>query len=114
MRSPCNDCPFVKDNPKLGSPDWLGDVIRGHRRPGFSHTCHKTDPNADGFTGAKKTLPCRGFSRIKSNDLLKTPGAGGVYKSVDEMIEAYLVQWLGRDLFDKMKAESKLKRLGRL
>lgn len=112
MRGPCNDCPFVKENPKLGSPEWLGDVIMGHRGPGFSHTCHKTDPKADGFVGGKTKLLCAGFERIKENRRMKTPGAGGVYESLDVMIEEYLVHWLGRDLFEKCKAEAELKRLG--
>jgi hypothetical protein len=47
---PCDDCPFRKDVPPedgIGGniPSMFADIDMGR----FTHTCHKTDPRADGF-----------------------------------------------------------------
>jgi hypothetical protein len=59
---PCNTCPFRKNTNNYGRIDWLEDVVYGLGRS-FSHTCHKTDPNADGYIGHKegKQSICFGF-----------------------------------------------------
>ena len=90
---PCNDCPFYKKSPLVGSPDWLTDVFNGSlRRDGFKHTCHKTDPNADGYVGGK-TRKCVGYLTMRMNEYDNTPGKGGVYRSIRELLAAYLKKW---------------------
>lgn len=107
----CNDCPFMKSSPLNGSPDWLKDVMRFHHAdPYFSHSCHKTDPGADGFVPGKKNLKkreCAGHLAMICNDHLKTPGKGGVYDSISQLIETYLRHWLGDAEFEAMKRKAK-------
>ena len=101
---PCGDCPFVRATPLDGAPDWLEDVMRlGQANPYFEHSCHKTDPKADGFAGAKKTRECAGHLRMMLNQFEKTPGKGGVYESLDKLIEAYLVHWAGKEKICEMR-----------
>ncbi len=61
MKKPCETCPFRKDIPLDGAPDWALDVLRGFDRGNISHTCHKSDPNADGFKGGKRKQHCIGI-----------------------------------------------------
>lgn len=104
MRKPCSDCPFIKATPLEGSPDWLRDVMEiGRINPFFTHSCHKTDPKADGFSGAKKQVECAGHISMIMNDVDKTPGKGGVYESRDQLIETYLTHWLGSEHVEAMK-----------
>lgn len=115
MRQPCGDCPFMKKTPLIGAPDWLEDVIKYHKtNPFFQHSCHKTDPKAHGFNGAKKKVDCAGHVGIMMNDIDGTPGKGGVYKSLEQLIERYLRHWLGNEKYESIKAESfALKERGR-
>ena len=109
-RKPCNDCPFVKKTPLQGSPEWLKDVLKYHRENQFfTHSCHKTDPNADGYNGAKKTVGCAGHFEMQVNLIDKTPGLNGVYESIEELTETYLVHWLGAEKVESMKAAARLK-----
>lgn len=48
---PCNTCPFRKNSPNHGSAEWLIDVMKGLMAKNLEHSCHKTDPNADGYVG---------------------------------------------------------------
>lgn len=90
----CNDCPFMKSSPLAGSPDWLTDVVNFHKKdPCFEHTCHKTDPNADGFAGKEKKRECIGHLRMVMNDYDKAPGKDGVYDSIEQMVRAYMKHW---------------------
>lgn len=94
MSKPCSDCPFVKSSPLSGSPDWLRDILeRQVNDEYFRHTCHKTDPNADGYRGGKKVRDCSGHIMIMMNDFDKTPGANGVYDSIEQMAKRYLNHW---------------------
>lgn len=60
---PCNTCPFLKGTENLGALDWLKDIAEGVKRGSLSHSCHKTDPKADGYVGHKegKDSVCVGF-----------------------------------------------------
>ncbi|MGE0525866.1 MAG: hypothetical protein AB7G93_09650 [Bdellovibrionales bacterium] len=108
---PCNECPFVKASPLDGSPDWLRDVFEFSRKDEyFYHTCHKTDPNADGFVGGKKKRECAGHLQMMFNEMEGTPGEGGVYESIDALIYTYLQHWLGDEELNKIKREARLKR----
>lgn len=107
MKKPCDSCPFRSDIPLVGAPDWAHDVLTGIRRGNLAHSCHKTDPKADGFKGTKKTYHCMGFLGLMKN-MDQTPGSDavmamvrgqldwdaiptdGVWKSMDEMMFAYL------------------------
>lgn len=92
--NPCNTCPFLKKTPLEGAPDWLKDVIRLHKQdPFFNHTCHKTDPKADGYVGGKKVTSCAGHIQMIMNAVDGTPGHGGVYNSIAELAETYLAEW---------------------
>jgi Arc/MetJ-type ribon-helix-helix transcriptional regulator len=104
MRKPCNECPFLKATPLIGAPDWLKDILKfGRENPFFEHSCHKTDPLADGFAGAKEKRGCAGHLTMLVNEIDGTPGQGGVYRSRDELIETYLVHWLGREQFEEIR-----------
>lgn len=94
-RKPCNDCPFMKSSPMNGSPEWLKDVLMLHdKSPYFRHTCHKTDPNADGYTGTKaKVMPCQGHLEMMMNEINGTPGKNGTYLSIKDMGLAYINTW---------------------
>lgn len=50
----CNTCPFRKNCKTIGAADWLSDVVRGLIHGNFHHSCHKTDPKADGYVGHKE------------------------------------------------------------
>ena len=87
---PCGDCPFVKKTPLDGAPDWVTEVINLDREnPYFHHSCHKTDPNADGYKGAKKKTHCSGHMQMMFNSIDGTPGKGGVYESIVHLGLAY-------------------------
>ena len=103
----CNTCPFVKAHKLEGSPEWLGDVIKAMKvNKYFTHTCHKTDPVADGYIGSKKVIECQGHLRILFNEMDDTPGKGGVYESHQAMAEKYLRTWLGDDEYIRLKLSS--------
>lgn len=90
----CGDCPFMKSSPLVGSPDWLRDVLEFHtNNKYFEHTCHKTDPNADGYVGGKKKKECKGHLLMMMNESDKTPGKSGVYDSIEQMAKTYLDKW---------------------
>lgn len=102
----CSDCPFVRKNPLNGSPEWLRDVLTlSEKNPYFTHTCHKTDPNADGFVGGSKVVECKGHLQIIFNEMDSTPSKGGVYNSIKEMGRAYLAHWQAE--LDRRKKMSK-------
>lgn len=69
---PCATCPFRKDTANYGRIDYLQDVFVGvFIRKSIRHTCHKTDPKADGYvnhTPTKRSV-CWGFvsTDLKSN-----------------------------------------------
>lgn len=110
MKKPCDSCPFRSDIPLDGAPDWALDVLRGIRRGNLAHSCHKTDPKADGYRGTSKTQHCMGFLGLMKNigqisgseamlamvrgelDWDKIP-TEGIWKSVDEMLLAYLCKY---------------------
>ena len=86
----CNECPFYRKNKLEGSPEWLKDILWFNRtNPDFSHTCHKTDPKADGYVGGK-TRECVGHITMMMNRYDGTPGRGGVYTSVKSLARRYM------------------------
>lgn len=90
---PCSDCPFMKSSPLDGSPDWLRDVLEHHtQNKFFRHTCHKTDPKADGYVNGE-AKECRGHIQMQLNEWEHRPGRGGAYGSITEMAKAYLNKW---------------------
>jgi hypothetical protein len=108
--SACSNCPFKKSTALIGSPDWLRDVFDMHTRDKFfHHTCHKTDPKADGYMGAKKKTECGGHIIMMINEQQNTPGRGGVYNSISELVETYLKHWLGEKKFKSMQDQARLK-----
>jgi hypothetical protein len=110
MRKPCNECPFLKSTPLVGAPDWLGDVMKmSQENPFFEHSCHQTDPKADGFKGSKKTHECKGRIKMLLNEFDRTPGKGGVYESVKVLAETYFVHWIGKEKFDEIVANLRRK-----
>jgi hypothetical protein len=104
---PCNDCPFKKSTPLRGSPDWAQDVFKIVRRvglKGISHSCHKTDPEADGYVKGQRR-ECAGITLMMLNEFDNTPGKGGVWKSIPEMILAYLKHWQKAGLLNDSRFE---------
>ncbi len=113
MSNPCNECPFLKSTPLVGAPDWLKDVFAAVKEdPFFVHSCHQTDPRADGFKGIKKNRECAGNIFMMINEIDKTPGRNGVYSSYIELIETYLVHWLGEEKLNKLRAEHRATKSG--
>lgn len=52
LKKPCKDCPFRRDvTPHVGVLQkmelYLGQMVNGR----FAHSCHKTDPRSDGWSG---------------------------------------------------------------
>lgn len=91
----CSDCPFKVKSPLVGSPDWLKDVFECYQKnPFFQHSCHKTDPKADGFKGGKQK-DCKGWAQMMFNEIDKSSGRNGVYKNVNHLMTTYLEHWLG-------------------
>lgn len=91
---PCNNCPFMKSSPLDGAPDWLREVLELHAADEyFTHTCHKTDPNADGYSGKSKVRECAGHLTIMMNGFDNNPGKDGVYDSIEQMARSYLDKW---------------------
>jgi hypothetical protein len=108
MKKPCATCPFRKDIPLDGAPDWATDVLLGFRRGNLSHTCHKSDPKADGYVGGKRKQHCIGMLGMMKNmgNICISPDAGhalvtgeldwatvptsNCWQSLKEMMFAYL------------------------
>lgn len=67
MEKPCTTCPFRKDIPLDGAPDWVLDVLRGFHQGNLSHSCHNTDPKADGYKGGKRKQHCIGILGVMKN-----------------------------------------------
>lgn len=108
---PCTDCPFKVSSSLEGSPEWLKDIVKIRKLGGEeygSHSCHQTDPNADGYKGSKKKRECMGYLTMIMNKYDETPGKGGVYDSLDSLIERYLRHWLGDKEFENLKAAARL------
>lgn len=64
---PCSTCPFRKDTTNYGRLDYLQDLFFGVFIKGaINHTCHKTDPNADGYINhsVRKKSVCWGFVSV--------------------------------------------------
>lgn len=110
MKKPCDSCPFRSDIPLIGAPDWAMDVLQGIRSGNLAHSCHKTDPKADGFKNTKKTQHCMGFLGLMKNmgefggsDTIVAMVRGdlnwdavpteGLWKSTEEMMLAYLCKY---------------------
>lgn len=90
----CKDCPFKRSSPLNGSPEWLKDVLELNAKdPFFHHTCHKTDPKADGYVGGEKVMECGGHVQMMMNEIDGTHGKGGVYFSIKDMGREYLKHW---------------------
>lgn len=92
---PCNDCPFIVKTPLAGSPDWALDVLLRYKTQslGFKHTCHKTDPVADGFVGGKAVRQCAGFARIKTNEAAGIQVFKDAYPTIMAMLNRYVEHW---------------------
>lgn len=104
VKKQCADCPFHKRSPLNGSADWFVDVMRGWKNDNLDHTCHVTDPKADGYKGGTKKQ-CIGFlglqkieDHVVSQEALSAMATGelewcavstdGIYR-FEEMVLAY-------------------------
>lgn len=68
---PCNTCPFLKNSTNFGCREWLIDVAKlVLMKKTDSHTCHKTDPNADGYVKGNGKKMCDGIKMIAVNENL--------------------------------------------
>lgn len=110
MKKPCDSCPFRSDIPLIGAPDWAQDVLQGVRRGNLAHSCHKTDPKADGFKGTGKTYHCMGFlgmmknmDQVTGSEAILAMARGdldwsaiptdGVWKTMEDMMLAYMCKY---------------------
>lgn len=107
MKEACRTCPFRSDIPLVGRGDWLLDVIKGFKTENLSHSCHATDPAADGYLGARKKQHCIGILGMMKNmdtcisqdaihalvegslDWEKVP-TKNIWKDLNEMARAYV------------------------
>lgn len=103
MSKPCSDCPFVIKNELKGAPDWLADVFYGHTlNASFRHTCHKTDPDADGYVrGEAKS--CVGFSLFTMNAASKRHIFKEAYPNLETLMMSYLKNWIDTGLIKDKK-----------
>lgn len=88
----CDDCPFVVGSKNTGSPDWLKDVFGLYLRKSTSHSCHKTDPIADGYIRGKRK-DCNGIKMIEINEKTKTHIHKNVYKNFLDFFETYIQKY---------------------
>lgn len=61
MNKPCSTCPFREGTTNYGAIDWLQDVMIGIKSGQMTHTCHKTDPAADGYVRGDQVQHCSGY-----------------------------------------------------
>src|SRR5262249_11379171 len=130
MKKPCETCPFRSDIPLDGAPAWVNDILKGAGKGTLQHSCHRSDPKADGYKGAKKTQHCIGYLGFLKN-IRGAPSAEvfmaalrgeldwnavpteGIWKSMDEMMLAYLCKYRDEGLLSPdlvAKLESRLER----
>jgi len=119
MKKPCDSCPFLKTVPLDGAPDWALDVARGFWAKSITHSCHKSDPNADGFVGVKRTQHCIGIlgvmkntGNIYSQDAVRALVTGELdwdkvptescWDSPKQMMAAYLNKYKAEGLLDEV------------
>lgn len=84
LKSPCADCPFRRDAPDHAGivsaiPGYLETIAAGR----FGHSCHCTDPSADGFKGGDGPIEfCAGSLQflLRSGKWLQKP----IAKAIDD------------------------------
>lgn len=104
MKKPCKTCPFLIGTENIGASDWLVDVIIGVKRENLDHSCHRTDPRADGYKAGEPSH-CWGFlgmMKNKSNTCISSKASleivngdldwediptEGIFKSIPELIK---------------------------
>lgn len=89
MKEPCNTCPFRRHTENTGVIDWAYDVYRMIRMSKFSHTCHKTDPNADGYVRGE-AQQCAGIGLVNANDACGRHVFKDMFASWREFFEHHL------------------------
>ncbi len=112
LKTPCNDCPFLRTSPYhegvAGSLPGYADSIQDHR---FAHTCHKTDcrPTVDGprtFKGTAKH--CAGALMM----LLKTGNGVDLQVPLLEALQAD--KWDYKEMETRAQADDRVFRLPEL
>lgn len=63
----CKTCPFRKKAKIIGSREYLIDVFGLLYHGSLKHSCHRTDPKADGYVGGE-TKQCLGILKVADND----------------------------------------------
>ena len=57
MKSPSDDCPFRRDAPAhVGIASAIPGYFNNFQKGDFSHSCHKTDPAAEGYVRGNETV----------------------------------------------------------
>lgn len=64
----CSTCPFRKKAKIIGARDYLIDVARMLLHKRVNHSCHRTDPEADGYVGGEKKQ-CLGILKVLDNEI---------------------------------------------
>ena len=123
LKTPCNDCPFRTDADfHSGIIKSLPDLAENYKKDWFMHSCHKTDPRADGYKEMVngKTQHCVGsiIMNLKEKDDITFPMviygkidketyapkldmSAPVFDSMDQMVSKYI------ELGDKEKYRRK-------
>jgi len=90
---PCNTCPFLTDSTNFGCREWVIDVARLYvHGKTEAHTCHKTDPNADGYVKGDGEKKCDGIKMIGINDKTGVHIHKSVPKSFMDFFERYAIK----------------------
>lgn len=90
LTRPCGNCPFRSDRTDIledASPDWAEETLQILSDPYLSgHSCHKTDPTADGFNPDYKgpTEHCAGISILLKREGVCT---GQVLMAISKAVE---------------------------
>jgi hypothetical protein len=89
---PCSTCPFVIGSTNHGSPDWLKDVLGLAIHNKGKHTCHRSDPKADGYIKGQP-IDCSGFEMLKVNNDVGVYVNKNVFRNFREFFISYLERY---------------------
>lgn len=96
LKRPCDDCPFRKNAPMHnGIIRALPEMAKAYKKKWLVHSCHKTDPRADGYTGLveNKIQHCAGMMAMYKKEFDDVTYPAVLYGKVDP--ESYSVDTTG-------------------
>ena len=85
----CKTCPFIKNTQNFGRADWLVDVKRLFENHSLKHSCHVTDPQADGYINGQPR-DCVGIKQLYINNCSEIHMFEDVFRNVKEFFKHHL------------------------